>query len=396
MKRFVIITCSLLFLLACQKEDSEVFIECNSIDYRETTNVEAVRYYTNLNKIIKSLTLQQSLTKETVEQTEYFNAEYYLEHEEEYPMLAKLATIDVELEDGSIITYFDLPDDEKEEFLNEYTTQEALALSAKIEVAPEIEWFIKEENRIIEEAMECQAVITKDGLLSINDPKSFLAAIRDKIDSLAFMPAISNPETKLGYSNNKKTVPYEKVLRIIANVAKRGDVIVALPNHDNPMCLIDFGNKKYMVGHAEIFTRNITQSTRIDDLTTVGAWVEDGVSRKKLENWCYKSYVVGICHYKVKWKWRGFKSHFYSVKTPVSNPAALASKAESYIGHSYVHWYEFLTPKWAAPARFTCTSLVWWCAKKEYGEKISPWYSTIVTPSDVLTDNNTYLKATIE
>ena len=94
-------------------------------------------------------------------------------------------------------------------------------------------------------------------------------------------------------------------------------------------------------------------------------------------------------------------SLFYSnlseiIKTPVSNPSLLATWAEKYKDKAYVKWYEFLTAKWAAPTRFTCTTLVWWCTKKAYGERISPWYSTLVTPSDVLCDNNTYLKVTIE
>ena len=170
----------------------------------------------------------------------------------------------------------------------------------------------------------------------------------------------------------------------------------SLPWHENPKCIIDFGNKKYMVGHAEIFTEDISSSTSEEEDSTIGAWTKDGVSRQTLANWCWKSYVVGVCSYKVKWKWRGINSRFYPVQTPVSEPSLLATWAEKYKGHSYVKWYEFATPKWAAPERFTCTTLVWWCAKKAYKERISPWYTTLVTPADVLCDNNTYLKVTIE
>lgn len=44
-------------------------------------------------------------------------AEFYLEHEDEYPVHAKLATVDIELEDGSFVTYFDLPADQQVQFL---------------------------------------------------------------------------------------------------------------------------------------------------------------------------------------------------------------------------------------------------------------------------------------
>lgn len=170
----------------------------------------------------------------------------------------------------------------------------------------------------------------------------------------------------------------------------------SLPWHENPKCIIDFGNKKYMVGHAEIFTEDISSSTSEEEDSTIGAWTKDGVSRQTLANWCWKSYVVGVCSYKVKWKWRGINSRFYPVQTPVSEPSLLSTWAEKYEGNSYVKWYEFVTPKWVAPERFTCTTLVWWCAKKAYKERISPWYTTLVTPADVLCDNNTYLKVTVE
>lgn len=49
--------------------------------------------------------------------------------------------------------------------------------------------------------------------------------------------------------------------------------------------------------------------------------------------------------------------------------------------------------KWAAPNRFTCTTLVWWYAKKAYGVNVSSWYFPLVTPSGLFTDNCTYIRA---
>ena len=54
------------------------------------------------------------MTKSVIEEFEGFTREDYLAHDIEYPVQAKLAAIDVELEDGSIISYFDLPEEEKE------------------------------------------------------------------------------------------------------------------------------------------------------------------------------------------------------------------------------------------------------------------------------------------
>ena len=264
-----------------------------------------------------------------------------------------------------------------------------------------MEEYVIEQNAVIADFLESREAVTKSGDIEISNPHDFfsdLSAAMNKMSS-EFTYSSDSLRTKLYvtvWENSEYSVPFDRVKSLIAGRAKRGDIIVGLPNHDYPYCLVNLNNKKYKVGHAEIFTKNVTNSTKVDDWATIGAWTEDGVSRQQLYNWCWKSYLVGVCSYKVKWKWRGFKSRFYVVQTPVSNPAKLADWAEKYEGCSYVHWYEFPTAKWAAPARFTCTTLVWWCAKKAYGERISPWYSTLVTPSDVLCDNNTYLKVEIE
>lgn len=161
-------------------------------------------------------------------------------------------------------------------------------------------------------------------------------------------------------------------------------MIVALPIHGVPDVIFSAANKKYKVGHAEIFVKDVTEKTSIsEDGVTIGAWTSSGVSLNSLLNWRYESYVLGINKDKWKWSW---KKGLHRVYTPVSNASKLADKAEKYKGCKYVEWYEFLTPKWVAPKRFTCTTLVWWCAKEVYDVKISPWYTAMVTPSAVLTE----------
>lgn len=372
-------------------------------DLEQTSNINASAktFYSNLADIIKASTIQNPQTKVIEKEAEKLTAEFYLEHEDEYPMQAKLATIDIELEDGQIVTYFDLPEDQQIQFVDEYTEYQARLLSNKIEEIPPLEEYVMEQNRIVDSVLTEEGVITKSGDIEIKDSRAFLSILSSRLNDMAvnfeYSDSIEAETKSITWTfNSDYSVPYERAKSLMAGVAKRGDVIVALPCHEYPMSLIDFGNKKYMVGHAEIFTENITNNTAKTQKVTIGAWTEEGVSRQPFNNWCYRSYLVGLCNYKIKWRWRGFKSGFYPVKTPVSNPALLANWAEKYEGHEYVKCYEFLTPKWAAPSRFTCTSLVWWCAKKAYGVKISPWYSTLVTPSDVLCDNNTYLKVEIK
>ena len=393
----ILISTIAIVTLSCSKlQETQDF---NPIE-TTTLNQEAELFYTNLSDIIKATTINGVNTKSSAVATEVHTAEFYLEHEDDYPVQAKLATIDIELEDGSIITYFDLPEEEQNEFIDSYTQHQAELLTLKIEQVPPLEQYVAAQNQVITTVLNDQAIVTKsDGRLRIIDHETFFSKLSEEMNEMKthFEYQIEDPvKTKLAYSSSEFEVEFSKVRSLMAGKAKRGDVIVALPTHNYPKSLIDFGNKKYMVGHAEIFTKNITSTTTLTEKVSIGAWTEDGVSRQSLNEWCWRSYVVGVCSYKVKWKWRGFKSGFYPVQTPVSNPALLATWAEKYEGKEYVKWYEFATPKWVAPNRFTCTSLVWWCAKNAYGAKISPWYSTLVTPSDVLCDNNTYIKLTIE
>ena len=365
-------------------------------------NPEASLFYSNLAKIIKATTIPSMMTRSAINYEMNNTAEFYLENDLEYPMQAKLATIEIETENGDIISYFDLPEEEQVVFVDMYTQHEAQLLSERLSEIPELEQYIGAQNLIITEALEEEFIDTRSGQPQIDDPKAFFSKLSAKLDAMASSFVYdSNPAETKGldmciYDSRQYEVEFATARRLMANKAKRGDIIVALPCHDYPKCVINFSNAQYKVGHAEIFIKDITSTTSKSEAVTIGAWTSEGVSQQTLSNWCWRSYVVGVCSYKVQWRWRGFKSGFYPVQTPVSNPGLMANWARRYEGKSYVKWYEFLTAKWAAPERFTCTSLVWWCAKNAYNERISPWYSTLVTPSDVLCDNNTYLKVTIE
>ena len=95
-------------------------------------------------------------------------------------------------------------------------------------------------------------------------------------------------------------------------------------------------------------------------------------------------------------RWQCWPPRYRTVYSPVSNPSALAYWVEKYRGRGYVTKKEFLTAKWAAPARFTCTTLVWWCAKKAYGVNVSAWYAPLVTPDGLFTDDCTYVRKNVD
>ena len=387
-------TAFLCIVVSCDK------VSTSSILEEPVVNAEAQLFYANLAEIIKATTSFQVYTKSQAYDEHENLSEFYLTHDIEYPLFAKLASIDILTEEGNHVSFFDLPMEEQSRFIEEFAHHEAEMLSQKIEQVPILEQYVAAQNEVITEVIDSLAINTKAGSLSINDSKVFLSTLSERIADMANKFIYEDCDILTKGSDKKQDVenelPFEYVKSLMVGKVNRGDIIMALPCHNNPKCVVDFGNIRYKVGHAEIFTRAIDLKSKIDEYYTIGAWTQEGVSEQTLNNWCCKSYVLGVCTYKTKYVWKGLSLSIFPEQTPINNPAALATWAEKYINKEYVKWYEFLTAKWAAPNRFTCTSLVWWCAKNAYDERISPWLSAIVSPSDVLMDSNTYIKVIIE
>ena len=152
----------------------------------------------------EATTITNNITKSETRTSEIKSAEFYLEHEDEYPVQAKLATIDIELENGSIISYFDLPEDEQSEFVDSYTLHQAELLTLKIEQVPPLEQYVAAQNEVILNVLDDQTMVTKaDGILSINDPISFFSKLSEEMNEMksTFEYECDIPiETKLAYS----------------------------------------------------------------------------------------------------------------------------------------------------------------------------------------------------
>ena len=65
------------------------------------------------------------------------------------------------------------------------------------------------------------------------------------------------------------------------------------------------------------------------------------------------------------------------------------------LGKRYVSEFEFPFAKWCVPNKYTCTSLIWYATKEATGINMSPWYSTVVSPTDIYLSNNTAIKQKI-
>ena len=370
-KHLILALTSLLAIVSCQKE---IAGQPDMQDGDPSLNPEAVLFYSNLSCIIKA-TINSPLASAG-----------------NYPLMEKLADMEIELEDGSTTGFFDLPKEQQIVFCDKYTQYLAGLLSEKIAQVPLLEQYIAAQNKIVSDIIATLG--TKSGEPVIDDPGAFFTDLGGKMDELASGFTYETSQTRNQHEWDE--VDYDRLLNLLAGQAKRGNIIVALPLHGQAWCLLNLGRDAGQWGHAEIFTKDITSTTTDTEYVSIGARLGEGVAFQTLPSWRRKSYLLEVCRFHILWKWDGWNSGFRVIQTPVPTPSLLASWAESYEGKDYSYWYETLAPKWFAPSRFTCTTLIWWCARKAYDIRISPWFSTLVSPSDVLCDYNTRLKETIE
>ncbi len=325
----------------------------------------------------------------------------------ENPMSLKFNSLEIEDETTKRrINFFDLPQEQKEVFTDLLLLEEAKSMTAKIEAVPALKKFLLKENfatsRVIEREglSKLQVGTISSGLRSaeeivpVNEKGKFFKMLSEEIEKELSGDV---PQTRsLGISFNYPKVPVDRVKKAWRRSSRRGDFVVAIPNHFAPWIYLNAGkNVKFSIGHAGIINSKIDSNIKDEESVTIEAYKKEGVRRLTISEWDTPHYVMGVQKVKWVWKWKWFKSGLYKETKPVSNPGALADWANKYVGRRYVYAHEFFTAKWAAPKRFTCTTLVWWCAKKAYGINVSGWYSPLVTPSGLLTDDETYVRENV-
>lgn len=387
-----VITC--LLIVSCTKSDflnpSDLKIKVASEVDQSSLNSNAVKFYDNIKTVIFATGSNMPATR---------NGEAG-----ENPLIDKLESIEIEVEETKDnVSFFDMPVQDQETFLTDWTILQAEDLSKKIEIEPELEKYIIEENEIIggilaeEFGEETRSNVTE----KVKDNKAFFAKIQKRMAQRAEEQALAMAENEeiatrgIISFNKEDAIPVENLITGLKSSARRGDFIVALPKHGKPWVFLNFSHDRFKVGHAGILTASSYSGIDKDSKMSLGCWTDGGVQDEYVSDWNVRCYIMGIQKIKWVWKWRGFKSGFYRTVTKM-NPAPLASRVESYKGREYVKWYEFLTAKWAAPSRFTCTTLVWWCAKKEYDVNVSSWWATMVTPSGLYSDESTYVRYNVK
>ena len=332
-------------------------------------------------------------------------------------MSLRLQLLDIVDEDsGKPIKFYDLSPEHKAVFVDKLLQEDATTISTRLELAPEAGYQLKLENEATRELIQQNGLTMLRVGVPVGTRPSFPNAVGGtmksspdikRVDHNEFFSALQKGIASKLNSQGKSIpgggssmldlkypkLPAEQVRHAWSQSARPGDFVVALPVHNMPWIYLNLGDSvNFMVGHAGIIDARVSAWTEFGSELTIEAYKKDGVRRLGILYWLNPHYVMGVQKVRYRWRWRGFRSRFYKESRPVSNPEALAYWANQYIGKKYVRWYEFLTAKWAAPSRFTCTTLVWWCAKKAYGINVSSWYSPLVSPSGLFTDDETYIR----
>ena len=320
------------------------------------------------------------------------------------PLADKLESMNIVNESGNSISFSSMEKEKQIEFLDDWALLEASEMSEKMSLQPELETYIQEENEIVTQAISEEGVQTRNGDIKIANKNNFFKKVRERMQNLYTaqeQEQTTTPATRIDISPVvNEYIPIKNLKLCLQEYARRGDFIVKLPKTDEPWIYLNLsentnGELQYGVGHVAIINAKVDTTWSYKRTFTWGAQ-SSGITNETLKSWCVRSFIMGI--QKVTWKleWKNFKMHLYKTVTPVSNTEALADKAAEYAGHEYVKWYEFFTAKWLAPTRFTCTTLVWYCTKETYGIDLSPWWATMVTPSELYLNSNTYLRKEIK
>ncbi len=283
----------------------------------------------------------------------------------------------VEEQSGEPVSFFGMDYEQKCVFADLMFKEEAFALSDKIRQVPQLASSLAYDNRILA------------GLLA------FYGMALDREDK-----EWENQLTPQGGFDIFANFPHRPISTVHSTwngKAKRGDVLLTLPKHGCPWLFANL-NPRYThkMGHLAVMTKDIDESSNKYGRCTVECMLQKGVHERTMKNWDTPHYVLGLQRVRWHWNWKREKSVLRRETIPVEKPSALADIAEKYIGRAYVRWYEVVVCKWAAPERFTCSTLIWWCAKEAYGFSVSNWLYAFATPADILRNPSTYIKAEVK
>lgn len=323
------------------------------------------------------------------------------------PIVAKLQYLDIEeAETGKKLSFYDLPMQEREEFLDYYLQEEQKSLEEKIAMLPEYIYYIESMNEATERVLAREGIHRLDITQPVHSSASQLkssaangAAHSSKLFSLVEQE-MEKVTKESGYalrscdSGTPEPVfsyQYVREAHINAN-AQRGDIVLRKPNYW-------VGAQFSIGGHIGFVNYPASSATTYDSLFSIDSFQKtetttDGVQEFKFREWCRPHYVMGLQRVTTQWGKRvGLRRTVTRTFTPITDLTNLADRASAYIGKPYASIFFSIKD---IPNKFICSSLVWYCVKEEFGMDISNGRRKTVWPIDIFQDSQTYVKGQIK
>ncbi len=342
------------------------------------------------------------------------------------PMVAHLQFLDIkEEETNNPIHFYDLSLEDREEFLNAYLKEEQKSIEEKVALVPELLTEIEKYDLACEKIFSSQNIERLD-YENMNFRKFSIAKTQssktlkrhsistkevdlfdlieeelgsqnniqdqDHIDmSEGLSPAMLRSSSSSGGGRNP-FVRSRIISKHLESGVRKGDIIIRKKR------LLAIGKKFSIAGHIAIINTPLKWNSQPRDNLSIDSTPEDkkeghsdGVQYMNFDTWCRPHTVLGIRRATTSRSKVRIRGHYryYRSYVRIGDLSRMADRAKTYIGRPYGNVFKTMKE---VPNKFICSSLVWYCAKMEYGVDISNGSRKYVWPSDILKDSNTYIK----
>lgn len=384
---------------------------------------------TNYCNDLKTLAFESNaITAEALNYRSY--KEVSVEEIQRNPMVPHLQFLDIK-EEGTnkTIRFYDLSLEDREDFLNAYLKEEQKNLEEKVALIPEllteIENYdlacmkifssknierldyrttdfrkfstaraqsaktLKRDSNPTEEADLFDLI--EEELTSQNDIQNHID-ISNGLSPMMLRSSSSSSSSSSSGGGGDAALRYEIISKHLEGGVRRGDIIIREKQ------LWAIGSNFSIGGHAAIINIPLNWSSDDEHKLSIDSTPKDkkegysdGVQKMKFNTWYRPHAILGIrkaTTHRRKGKRRG-RYRYYRSYVRIKDLSKMADRAETYIGRPYGNVFRSMKE---APDKFICSSLVWYCAKEEYGIDISNGSRKSVWPSDILKDSDTYIK----
>lgn len=406
-------------LASCQKNElpnTIVEVEETPIDQIDVSALdnEALRYYENMAAFVQISTPDlQGIEARRLRSVTINN-----EDSVPNPILEEFLNLDIEDEEGKPISFFDLAEDERNDFLHSWSLANAYDMTPKLtdeEIGTELKEYVATQNDAFDEVMSqfedtCSTRRAKSTRNS-NDLYTQISqhienTVKDKceIKARAYRNEYLARGSKISdiLTSDCDHVDADEVLKQLRKHAKRGDILINLPGSVwlsvylfayHPEAITNYvGVGKYPPGHVAIVLQSKGNISEEDVSISARKGDGKGVMKENISHWDCKSH---LCYVKKrKWVWKRWRSGF---RTVYPNADKVIAYAESKLGTPYCEGWQFKTAK-SRTSCFICTTITWRSFDRQGFNihRLSARWMPTIAPADVLLSTHTKRRTKID